>query len=45
MGEIARLCADAEVRDKLVACQSAGEVLPLIRLYRRQHTPFAEARG
>ena len=45
LGEIARLCADLEVRQKLINCTDPAEVLPLIRLYRRQHTPFADARG
>lgn len=45
LGEIARLCADVEVRQQLISCPEPGEVLPLIRRYRRQHTPFADARG
>jgi mannitol/fructose-specific phosphotransferase system IIA component (Ntr-type) len=45
LGEIARLCADADVRQKLMDCTSADEILPIIRQYRRQHTPFAQARG
>jgi NhaP-type Na+/H+ or K+/H+ antiporter/mannitol/fructose-specific phosphotransferase system IIA component (Ntr-type) len=45
MGEIARLCADAQVRGQLMACADPAEVLPLVRRYRRQHTPFADARG
>lgn len=45
LGEIARLCADREVRKQMFACQSAEDFLPIVRRYRRQHTPFAEARG
>lgn len=45
LGEIARLCADTEVRQQLIDCSDPGEVMPLIRRYRRQHTPFADARG
>jgi NhaP-type Na+/H+ or K+/H+ antiporter/mannitol/fructose-specific phosphotransferase system IIA component (Ntr-type) len=45
LGEIARLCADAEVRRQLIDCTDPQDVLPLIRRYRRQHTPFADARG
>lgn len=45
LGEIARLCADADVRDKLIACESPDQILPIVRQYRRQHTPFAQARG
>jgi len=45
LGEIARLCADEQVRDKLINCPDAADLLPLIRQYRRQHTPFADARG
>jgi len=44
-GEIARLVAVPEVRDQLTGCTDPSEVLPLIRKYRRQHTPFADARG
>jgi len=45
LGEIARLCADPAVREMLFKCQDPSEILPLIRQYRRQHTPFAQARG
>ncbi len=45
LGEIARLCADEEVRKLMFACGSAEDFLPIVRQYRRQHTPFAEARG
>ena len=45
LGEIARLCADVEVRNQLINCTDPQEVLPLVRRYRRQHTPFADARG
>jgi NhaP-type Na+/H+ or K+/H+ antiporter/mannitol/fructose-specific phosphotransferase system IIA component (Ntr-type) len=45
LGEVARLCADEEVRKMLFACQDREEILPIIRQYRRQHTPFADARG
>jgi len=45
MGEIARLCADEEVRTMLFECRDPQDVLPVIRQYRRQHTPFAQARG
>ncbi|MGC9451399.1 MAG: cation:proton antiporter [Oceanipulchritudo sp.] len=45
LGEIARLCAHEEVRRQLMACEDPGELLPVIRRYRRQHTPFADARG
>jgi mannitol/fructose-specific phosphotransferase system IIA component (Ntr-type) len=45
LGEIARLCAVPEVRDQLVGESDPERVLPLIRRYRRQHTPFADARG
>ncbi|NDV62262.1 PTS transporter subunit EIIA [Puniceicoccales bacterium CK1056] len=45
LGEIARLCADAEVRQQLFDCDDPADILPLIRRYRRQHTPFADARG
>ena len=45
LGEIARLCADAQVREQLFACTSPEELLPIVRQYRRQHTPFADARG
>ncbi len=45
LGEIARLCADADVRETLMECSSPDEILPIIRKYRRQHTPFAQARG
>ena len=44
LGEIARLCADREVREKLMGCKDAAGLLPLIRQYRRQHTPFAVSR-
>jgi PTS system nitrogen regulatory IIA component len=45
LGEIARLCADPEVREMLFDCESPDELLPIVRQYRRQHTPFADARG
>ncbi len=45
LGEIARLCADAEVREQLMAVEKADEILPIIRRYRRLHTPFAQARS
>ena len=45
LGEIARLCADAAVRKQMFECQSADDFLPIVRRYRRLHTPFAEARG
>jgi mannitol/fructose-specific phosphotransferase system IIA component (Ntr-type) len=45
LGEIARLCADVEVREMLIGCARAEDVMPVIRQYRRQHTPFADARG
>ncbi|HSH09029.1 MAG TPA: PTS sugar transporter subunit IIA, partial [Oceanipulchritudo sp.] len=45
LGEIARLCADAQVREMLFKCQDPKEILPIVRQYRRQHTPFAQARG
>jgi NhaP-type Na+/H+ or K+/H+ antiporter/mannitol/fructose-specific phosphotransferase system IIA component (Ntr-type) len=45
LGEIARLCADPEVREMLFACESPDDLLPIVRQYRRQHTPFADARG
>jgi mannitol/fructose-specific phosphotransferase system IIA component (Ntr-type) len=45
LGEIARLCADQEVREMLFDCSSPEEFLPIVRQYRRQHTPFASARG
>jgi NhaP-type Na+/H+ or K+/H+ antiporter/mannitol/fructose-specific phosphotransferase system IIA component (Ntr-type) len=45
LGEIARLCADAEVRQQLMEAEDPREVLPLIRRYRRLHTPFADARS
>ena len=45
LGEIARLCADEEVREMLFSCENPGDFLPIVRQYRRQHTPFAEARG
>lgn len=45
LGEIARLCADAEVRRMLFGARKAADILPIVRQYRRQHTPFAEARG
>lgn len=45
LGEIARLCADPEVREMLFACKSPDDLLPIVRQYRRQHTPFADARG
>jgi NhaP-type Na+/H+ or K+/H+ antiporter/mannitol/fructose-specific phosphotransferase system IIA component (Ntr-type) len=45
LGEIARLCADAEVREQLMEAEDPREILPLIRRYRRLHTPFADARS
>jgi NhaP-type Na+/H+ or K+/H+ antiporter/mannitol/fructose-specific phosphotransferase system IIA component (Ntr-type) len=45
LGEIARLCAVPEVREQLVGASDPEHILPLIRRYRRQHTPFADARG
>ena len=45
LGEIARLCASVEVREQLFACEDPAEILPIVRRYRRQHTPFADARG
>ena len=45
LGEIARLVADATVRDQLVEAHQPDEMIGLIRRYRRQHTPFADARG
>jgi NhaP-type Na+/H+ or K+/H+ antiporter/mannitol/fructose-specific phosphotransferase system IIA component (Ntr-type) len=45
LGEIARLCADANIRQQLMQCQTVTELLALIRRYRRQHTPFADVRG
>jgi len=44
LGEIARLCADPQLRDQLIHCDDLQEVLVLIRRHRRQHTPFADAR-
>ena len=45
MGEIARLCAAEEVRERLVQCEDPEDLMSLIRRYRRQHTPFADVRG
>lgn len=45
LGEIARLCAAEDIRSQLLRSQSPVEVMQLIRRYRRQHTPFADARG
>jgi mannitol/fructose-specific phosphotransferase system IIA component (Ntr-type) len=45
LGEIARLCADEGVREMLFSCENPEDFLPIVRQYRRQHTPFAEARG
>lgn len=45
LGEIARLCADKTVREMLFNCAAPEDLLPIVRQYRRQHTPFAEARG
>jgi NhaP-type Na+/H+ or K+/H+ antiporter/mannitol/fructose-specific phosphotransferase system IIA component (Ntr-type) len=45
LGEIARLCADATVRQQLITAPDVDQLLPLIRQYRRSHTPFADARG
>jgi mannitol/fructose-specific phosphotransferase system IIA component (Ntr-type) len=45
LGEIARLCAHAEVREQMMTCEDPQEILGIIRRYRRQHTPFADARG
>lgn len=45
MGEIARLCAEEEVREALVQCEDPEALMSLIRRYRRQHTPFADVRG
>jgi NhaP-type Na+/H+ or K+/H+ antiporter/mannitol/fructose-specific phosphotransferase system IIA component (Ntr-type) len=45
LGEIAHLCAVPEVREQLVNETNPDHVLPLVRQYRRQHTPFADARG
>lgn len=44
LGEIARLCATAEVRQQLMDSGGGEETLSLIRRYRRFHTPFADAR-
>lgn len=45
LGEVARLVADAEVRQQLIECEDLDEVMVLIRRYRRQHTPFADVRS
>lgn len=45
LGEIARLASDHEVRQQLVNAVEPDEMLGIIRRYRRQHTPFADARG
>ena len=45
LGEIARLCADVEVRGLLLECRQPRDVMLIIRQYRRLHTPFAQARG
>ena len=45
LGEIARLVADAEVRQKMMDCEELEAVITVIRQYRRMHTPFAAARG
>ncbi len=45
LGEIARLVAEEEVRAQLLRSEDAASLMQLIRRYRRQHTPFADARG
>lgn len=45
LGEIARLMADSTVRRKLIECEDLQDMLGIIRRFRRQHTPFADARG
>lgn len=45
LGEIARLCAAEDIRSQLMQSREAAELMQLIRRYRRQHTPFADARG
>lgn len=45
LGEIARLCADAAIRQQLMECRTVTDLMALIRRYRRQHTPFADVRG
>jgi NhaP-type Na+/H+ or K+/H+ antiporter/mannitol/fructose-specific phosphotransferase system IIA component (Ntr-type) len=45
LGEVARLCADAEVRRQMIECEDLSEMIVLIRRYRRQHTAFADVRG
>ena len=45
LGEIARLVSDPVVREQLINAIEPDEMLGIIRQYRRQHTPFADARG
>jgi NhaP-type Na+/H+ or K+/H+ antiporter/mannitol/fructose-specific phosphotransferase system IIA component (Ntr-type) len=45
LGEIARLAADPGVRSQLRDALAPDEMFGIIRRYRRQHTPFADARG
>lgn len=45
LGEIARLCSDSDLRQKLLQTAEPASVIALIRQHRRQHTPFADVRG
>ena len=45
MGEIARLCAETRIREQMIEAPELPHILETIRLYRRLHTPFADARG